>query len=154
MLGFKSKEIERYWKSLEAVEPIIKHVGLRKRLNLARINSDLQSIVYSWLRRHQEKLIIITGIDECEIMKFIPGHTLMANPNSGHLPLRLLELFPRLSMLSLIHYGDMSTRVNIIDQLGGNFKAVERMESSGFQPIDEMGYKHLMALMDSNPNLK
>lgn len=70
-------------------------------------------------------------------MKFSPGCTLRANPGSGDLPSHLLELFPKLNTLALIHYGDTSKLVTAIEQMGGDFKTVEKMESSGYQLIDQ-----------------
>lgn len=154
MSQHKSEEIRRYWRSIEVLEPTFKYLGLRKKLNLARVNSDLQEFVYSWLRRNQKELIIITKLREDHAMEFLPSRTLRVDPDCDYLPFGLLTLFPKLSSLRFLHFENIEILISTIKQLGGSFKAYSMTKASGIKEINDMKYRHLMALMDLTEHMK
>jgi hypothetical protein len=130
------EETERYWRSTEALEPMLTYLGLRKRLDLARVNQDFQAIVHSWLRRRQRNLILINESRAKNAMKFRSSCTLKIPADGVDLLITQMELFPNLSTLTVEDIQSLQT-LQMIGQVNIGSKEHEKIKPSGFKEIDE-----------------
>lgn len=148
-------EVERYWRSSEALEPVFKYLGLRKRLGLIRINTLFQEIVCSWLRRCQRKLVILTQIPRDGFKQFVPGCTLLLALENSEKLSKFMENCPKLSSL---YIEDDRVLSSLLATARSRIPSDSAMSTSDIildsaTDAQSLNYENCVALMDLMPNL-
>lgn len=148
--------VNRYWGSSEGMEPLFKYVGIRNKLKLVRVNKDLQDIVYSWFRRKQMKLLLITPSHEFwrEPINFNSASTICVSEECQHVISNVLKLFPRLESINIADYELIKPLLDALQatpELLQNVKVIDINEQK--RPLSNTFASKCIELMEFMPHL-
>lgn len=155
MLVPSKMKSDEYWTCSRAVEPLFKFLGMRKKLDLLRINKDIRAKTESWFRRNQRQLIIIQEPGWWVLEKYSPSRTLTVPKGCEELLRKLLLLLPNITSLKIDAHYAQKPFFGIIMRLSHLLKSISHLEfhftvTNSSKDMDALqGY-----MMEQLPNLK
>ena len=93
--------MDQYWHKPEVLDNMFRHMGIKKKLDVARVNKAMQELIYSWLGRKQKKILLMLEIEwVCKKdMRYDPRCMLLINQNHFDALSRFMELLLNLKIL-------------------------------------------------------